>query len=662
MCGITGFWDLRAARSTDQSRDVVRAMMTAIAHRGPDDTGEFVDAERGVALGFRRLSILDLSPAGHQPMASATGRYVIIFNGEVYNYEDVRRDLIEAGVAPSFRGHSDTEVILAAIEAWGLGAIERFIGMFAAAVWDRQERELTLIRDRVGVKPLYYGWAGDVLLFGSELKAIRQHPAFAAEISRDALAQYARYLYVPAPFTIYEGIEKLEPGTFATFRAHERTPRETAYWSARRVVEKAASDRVDMSEEEAIDALDVLVRDAVRLRMIADVPLGAFLSGGIDSSTVVAAMQAQSSLPVRTFTIGFHEQRYNEAHFAARVARHLGTDHSELYVTAEEAMATIPRMPGMYDEPFADSSQIPTFLVSQLARRHVKVSLSGDGGDELFGGYYRYVFGRAMWRNIGRVPRPFRRTLGRLLMRPSARTWERVLRAGGPLVPSLLRQERPGEKLHKAAHFLAASSTEKLYEQVVTHWSNVVRGARDRATIVTDSSQWPALDDPTERMMYLDLMTYLPDDVLVKVDRASMAVSLEAREPLLDHRLIEFAWRLPMRMKLGRDRGKVILRKLLRRYLPEELIERPKMGFGVPIADWLRGPLRGWAEDLLDEAKMRDAGYFDAEQVRNVWAAHLRGEGNWQDHLWAVLMFEAWRRESAALISAEPAATGVVAV
>lgn len=644
MCGITGFWQPSGA-DEDTLRARAQIMARQIEHRGPDDAAEWVDAAAGLALGFRRLAIVDLSPEGRQPMVSESGRFVIMFNGEVYNFAALRCDLESTG--HRFRGHSDTEVMLAAIEEWGLtAAVQRFVGMFAFALWDRAERALHLVRDRLGIKPLYYGWMGETLLFGSELKALRAHPEFRAEIDRGALALYMRHNYVPAPYSIFLGVRKLLPGTVLTLRGHgdrESTP--LPYWSVRDVAEAGARRPFSGSESEAIRDLDALLRDAVALRMVADVPLGAFLSGGVDSSTVVALMQAQSERPVKTFSIGFHEAEYNEAVQAASVARHLGTDHTELYVTSAQARDVIPQLPTMYDEPFADSSQIPTYLVSALAREHVTVSLSGDGGDELFGGYNRYFWGRAIWRRIGRVPAPMRGVAARTLLAVSPDAWNRHYELVKPLLPTRLRQQQPGDKLHKLAEILAVCSPEEMYNGLVSHWkhpADLVRGGREHGTALTDRSRWATLPDFTQRMMYLDSVSYLPDDILAKVDRASMAVSLEARVPLLDHRVVEFASRIPLGMKIRNGQGKWLLRQVLYQYVPAELIERPKMGFGVPIDSWLRGPLREWAEELLDERRLGQEGYFNPAPIRAKWTEHLAGTRNWQYHLWDVLQFQAW--------------------
>jgi asparagine synthase (glutamine-hydrolysing) len=618
MCGLTGF--LGTPSSADELRAAVRAMSDAIVHRGPDDSGEYLDAQHGLAFGFRRLAIVDLSEAGHQPMTSASGRYVIVFNGEVYNYEAIRTELREAGRAPEFRGHSDTEVMLAAIEAWGLdAAVRRFVGMFGFALWDRSERVLHLVRDRMGVKPMYYGFAGSTFVFGSELKALRRHPDFRATVDRNAVAAYLRYLYVPAPLGIYEGIHKQLPGTILTLRAGSRDVATRTYWSVAAAAERGVANRFRGTEAEAADTLDALLRDAVALRMVADVPLGVFLSGGVDSSLVTALMQAQTSQPVKTFTIGFAEGAYDEAKYAAAIAKHLGTAHTELYVTPADALNVIPSLPSMYDEPFADSSQIPTYLVSKMARRHVTVSLSGEGGDEVFGGYRRYFEGQRLLRTFGRVPSPLRRALGRAVLAVPPRAWDRVMRQGGT-------------QMQKLGRVLALRDLDDLYFELVSHWRNVADVARPSTNLA----------DPIERMMFFDQLSYLPDDILAKVDRASMAASLEAREPLLDHRVVELAWSLPLSMKVRGGQGKLILRRVLDRYVPRELIERPKMGFKVPIDAWLRGPLRDWAEDLLSERKLREHGLLDVAAVRKVWTDALAGRGAWHDHLWAALMLQAW--------------------
>lgn len=651
MCGIAGFLDRACHKKNYDPQVVALRMANTLHHRGPDDAGIWVDAEAGVALGHRRLSIIDLSPTGHQPMISTSGRYVTVFNGEIYNYTEIRKELEELS-SRQWCGHSDTEVMLAAFEKWGVeDTVKRFIGMFAFALWDRQERLLHLVRDRLGEKPLYYGSMGDVFLFGSELKALRTHSSWRGEIDRNALALYMRYNYIPAPYSIYKGINKLLPGTILTLNTKNLRfiPNPISYWSAQTVAEIGVSNLFCGTDTEAINYLDGLLRESIKHQMVADVPLGAFLSGGIDSSTVVALMQAQSNRPVKTFTIGLNEAGYNEAEHAKAVARHLGTEHTELYISPQEAMDVIPKLPTLYDEPFSDSSQIPTFLVSQMARRHVTVSLSGDAGDELFGGYNRYFLGRKIWNKIRIVPRPFRGLAAKMITSVSPQRLDRVAETFSSIMPGEVRAGRAGDKLHKLAEIIDKESPEALYKELVSHWktpSSVVLDSHEPTTVISDRSQWADLDDFTLKMMYLDTMTYLQDDILVKVDRAAMGVSLETRVPFLDHRVVEFAWQLPLSMKIRDGQGKWILRQVLHKYVPKEMIERPKMGFGVPIDTWLRGPLRDWAEDLLNENRLRQEGFFEPSPIREKWAEHLSGKRNWQYHLWDVLMFQTWLYEN----------------
>jgi asparagine synthase (glutamine-hydrolysing) len=650
MCGLAGFLDRLHETTAEELLATAEGMASTLRHRGPDSGGAFTDPAAGVALGFRRLAIVDLTEDGDQPMTSACGRYVIVFNGEIYNFTELREQLEGAG--HRFRGRSDTEVLLAAFTAWGVPVtMPRLNGMFAFAVWDRRERLLRLAVDRAGEKPMYYGWAGTAFLFGSELKALRAHPDFRAGIDRDALALYLRHKYVPAPWSIYQGFRKLPPATVLTVAAGPpgHTPTPVPYWSARSVAE-AGSDH-GLGPEEATDRLDELLRDAVARRMVADVPLGAFLSGGVDSSTVVALMQAQSSRPVRTFTVGYDDPDFNEAVDAKAVAAHLGTSHTELYVSPRDCMAVIPRLPMLYDEPFADSSQIAVFLVSELARRHVTVSLSGDGGDELFGGYNRYRWVPGVWRTASRVPRPLRGAAAGLLTSRSPEGWQRLLRRAGPLAPRTTDHRLAGDKLHKLASVLGLDRPEAIYLDLVSHWKQpnaLVLGASEPSTAVTDPAEWAEVPGIVEHMMFLDLVTYLPGDILVKLDRASMGVSLEGRVPLLDHRVIELAWRVPTSLKLRDGQTKWLLRQVLYRYVPRHLIERPKMGFGVPIDRWLRGPLRDWAETLLASDRLAADGYIDPAQVRHRWAEHLSGRRDWQYHLWDVLMFQAWLDETRA--------------
>ena len=581
-------------------------------------------------------------------MRSRCGRYVISFNGEVYNYRALREELR----GHTFRGTSDTEVMLAAIAEWGVDrALEKFNGMFAFALWDAQNRQLHLARDRAGEKPLYYGLLKRALVFGSEVKALRAHPDFDAEIDRGALTLYLRHSYIPAPHTIYEGIYKLPAGAILTVSAAgwSALPEPRPYWRLRETAERGIADPFRGSPDEAVSQLESLLKEAVRIRMEADVPLGAFLSGGVDSSTVVALMQAQSAQRVRTFTIGFAESSYNEAKQAALVARHLGTDHTELYITPADAMSVIPRLASIYDEPFADSSQIPAVLVSELARRHVTVSLSGDGGDELFGGYTRYLWAQDIWRKTGWAPNQVKKLAALALTQVPVDRWDAVFARCNGWLPAPMRQRNPGEKLHKLAEVLEAGSPEDMYLALVSQWKrpcSIALGAREPATLLNNGGPSIARGDFVQRMMYADTATYLPDDILVKMDRASMSVSLEARVPLLDHRLIEFAWKIPQPLKIRGGRGKWLLRQVLDKYAPKSLIERPKMGFGVPIGGWLRGPLRAWCEELLDEKRLRAEGFFDPLPIRDKWDEHLAGTRNRQYDLWSILMFQSWLEES----------------
>ncbi len=647
MCGIAGFFDPKVD-TLKNGKEILDKMTDTLIHRGPDDNGIWIDKDMGMGLGHRRLAILDLSPGGHQPMYSASGRYVIIFNGEIYNFMTLRKELEQESFY-AWRGNSDTEVMLAAIEKWGIEeAVKRFVGMFAFALYDRKERVLYLVRDRIGIKPLYYGWIKGVFVFASELKAIKSHPYFSGKINLGALALLLRHNYIPTPYSIYEGIYKLYPGHILTLRCKKEKylkPVISPYWSAKEVVETGNKNPFSNGEKEAIDALESLLKDAIKLRMIADVPLGAFLSGGVDSSTVVALMQAQSTRPVKTFTIGFYEQDYDEARYAKEIATHLGTEHTELYVTPKEAMEVVPKLPTLYDEPFSDSSQIPTFLISKLARTQVTVSLSGDGGDELFGGYNRYFWGRDIWDKLKGMPYGMRMALAKSLTILSPQVWDAIFFRLDPILPRRLRQRNPGDKLHKLAGILGAKTPKEMYYNLVSHWrkpTNVVIGAEEPLTVLTNPEKQAHLSDFVSQMMYLDLVSYLPDDILVKVDRASMGVSLEARVPILDHRIVEFAWRLPLHMKIRGDQSKWILRQVLYRYVPRKLIERPKMGFGIPIDKWLRGPLRDWAESLLDESRLRQEGFFNPLPILEKWREHLSGRRNWQHHLWDVLMFQAW--------------------
>jgi asparagine synthase (glutamine-hydrolysing) len=644
MCGIAGYWDRSNQTSPEVSQAIVTAMTDTLFQRGPDSSGVWLDPAAGVALGHRRLAILDLSPEGAQPMLSADGRYLIVFNGEIYNFEGLRSTLIELGY--HFRGHSDTEVMLAAITEWGLtAAVQKFIGMFAFALWDTQARVLHLCRDRAGEKPLYYGWVGNTLLFGSELKALVAHPDWQGQIDRSALTLFVRYGYIPAPHSIYQGISKLTPGTILSFEGEQlHTAAPIPYWDLQTVVEKGIREPFQGSDREAISQLDKLLREIIQAQMVADVPLGAFLSGGIDSSTIVALMQAQSSRPIKTFSIGFTEQQYNEAEYAKAVAAHLGTEHTELYVTPTDALNVIPKLPQLYDEPFADSSQIPTFLLSEMTRQHVTVSLSGDAGDELFGGYSRYFLGSDIWQKISWIPVSIRQFYAKLLVSVSPKRWDLIVDKIGSVVPQLDKVQA-GRKIHKIAGALGSKQPLEMYRELLSSWKHpaeLVLNSTEPETIVTHPPEWLDRLDFAEQMMYLDAMSYLPDDILVKVDRAAMAVSLESRVPFLDRRVIEFAWQLPLSMKLRDDRGKWLLRQVLDQYVPSPLIDRPKMGFGVPLDGWLRLELRDWAESLLDAQRLEREGFFNVRAVRQQWTEHQSGEFDRSASLWNILMFQAW--------------------
>jgi asparagine synthase (glutamine-hydrolysing) len=646
VCGVTGALDVAGrAESAAHLAGTVDAMAGTLRHRGPDSGGCWHDPSGAVALGHRRLAILDLSVHGHQPMASGSGRYVLSYNGELYNFRALRRELGAAG--HRFRGGSDTEVLLAAVEQWGLNAaLRRANGMFAFALWDAQRRELHLARDRLGEKPLYYSWLGDQLVFASELKGLRAHPGFAAPVSRAALTLLLRHGYVPAPYSIDDGVWKLPAGCLLTVAADgpPGNGEPQAYWSLREVAERGAADPFSGSAQEAVAHLDALLAEAVRGRLESDVPLGAFLSGGVDSSVVAALAQAASDRAVKTFTVAMDDPRLDEAADARAVAAHLGTEHHEVRCSSADALALVPRLPEMYDEPFADPSQLPTALISEVARRQVTVCLSGDGGDEVFGGYNRYVLGRKAWRWMRRTPAGARRSAARMLLAAEPETWDRVGARIGRLLPAGARQRSYGVKAHKLAGLLGATSEEAMYLRLMSQWhapAEVVPGAAEPLTVVTDPAAWPDLPDATARMLFLDGVTTLPDDMLVKVDRASMAASLETRLPLLDPAVVEFAWRLPMAMKIRGGRGKWVLREVLHRRVPRELVERPKTGFDPPLGEWLRGPLRDWAEDLLDARRLEDQGFLDPVPVRRSWDEHLTGQRNNDYPLWAVLMFQA---------------------
>lgn len=647
MCGFAGYLGNGPWNNPDAAPPLLQRMAATVTSRGPDDWGLW--HAPGIGLAHRRLSIVDLSAAGHQPMVCHADRLVMVFNGEIYNHSELRKELRAAGLAPAWRGHSDSETLLAGFLSWGVRAtIERCVGMFAFALWDKNDRVLHLGRDRLGEKPLYYGWQGQgesaSFLFGSELKALKTHPAFVAEVDRNALCLLMRHNYINAPHSIYQGISKLPPGCLLTVSLERREPRLQQYWSLPEVAQAGVATPLNGSFESVTDELEQLLKTAVRQQMVADVPLGAFLSGGIDSSLIVALMQAQSDRPVRTFSIGFHEKGYDEAVYAKAVANHLQTDHTELYVTAQQALDVIPNLPHLYCEPMSDSSQIPTFLVSQLARQHVTVALSGDAGDELFGGYSRYMVANNLWNKVSRIPLHLRSLVASAIRLLAPAGWNALLSAVRPLLPGALRAANAGNKLHKGADLLSVTMVDQLYLKLLTHWEPelLVLGGQEPFTCLRGSPLQLAGLDPIQRMMVLDGITYLPGDILAKVDRAAMGVSLETRVPFLDHRVVEFAWRIPQPMKLHGGQTKRILREVLYRHVPQALIDRPKMGFGVPIGVWLRGVLRDWAEDLLNEQRLRGEGFLDPEPIRKMWAEHLSGSNDWQYPLWNVLMFQAW--------------------
>lgn len=637
MCGIAGFLSPHRTNAMALSR-YVSEMTNAISHRGPDDEGIWVDENVGLALGHRRLAIQDLSEAGHQPMVSQCGRWVMTYNGETYSAPELRPLLEARGI--SFRGHSDTEVMIEAISAWGLeAAIRQWIGKFVFALWDRKDRCLYLVRDRLGIKPLYWGQMGQSFLFGSELKALRGHPDFIPKLNVEALSAYLKHAYVPTPLSIYDSIHKLSPGTILCRTADGQITQKT-FWTLEEAISQglpSTDSKVDERfEEKSLRELDHLINDAVSRRMIADVPLGSFLSGGVDSSLITAIAQRHSTRPIQTFTIGFGEKEYDEAPYAQAIAQHLGTDHTTLSVTPRQMRDVIPQLPHLYDEPFADSSQIPTFLVSQLAKKSVTVVLSGDGGDEVFGGYSRYLWSHTLWKMIRYMP--LSSHMGSLIRTLPPKGWDQL----SLLLPASKRPRKFGYKMHKMAYAMAAQTPEKLYDLLTSYWADPsqILWQSHQQSFGNFSSQ---LSDFVSQMQAFDTMTYLPDDILTKVDRASMAVGLEARIPLLDHRIVEWAWAQPKSLKIRGKTGKWALRQLLYRHVPSYLIDRPKAGFAIPIDSWLRGPLRDWAEDLLKVSTLKD--HFDPVPIRKLWKNHLAQKSDHQEALWAILMFEAWRQE-----------------
>lgn len=643
MCGIVGYLDTLKNESHETLHHTVMKMAETIATRGPDGSGSWCDAHTGLAFGHRRLAILDLSPAGHQPMQSDCGRFIITFNGEIYNFEAIKKDLDPDS---PYRGHSDTEILLHAVREWGVEkTLTQLNGMFALALWDRTERCLYLARDRFGEKPLYYGWIGSTFFFGSQLKSFHKHPKGPSQMDRTALALYLKHGYVPAPYSILEQIQKLPPATYLTLTEKDYASRAVEirpYWSARKAMVEGVRSPFEAEDAEILRGLEEHLLHSVKLRMVADVPLGAFLSGGIDSSLIVALMQAQSPQPVKTFTIGFSEMGNDEAPFAKKVATYLGTDHRELYVSPQEAMSVIPLLPSFYDEPFADHSQIPTYLVSKMARQHVTVSLSGDGGDEIFGGYNRYLQGLDAWERCRKIPHSIRGAVAKGISMLSPASWDSLFQAFSLFLPERRMVALAGNKMYKFAAILDCSDFSQMYSSLTTVWGDSLSVVKNASLpqALSSHSEWETTD-PRNQMMYLDSQTYLPDDILVKVDRASMAVSLESRAPYLDHQIVEYAWHLPLSMKIRAGLGKWCLRQILDRYVPQELITRPKMGFTIPLEHWLRGPLRPWAEATLE--RVRKGNELEFSPIEAKWKAHLSGKRNFQDPLWAILMFQAWR-------------------
>ena len=650
MCGIAGIFVTNSS-SKVPILDVCRSMADRLQHRGPDDAGYWMDDNGKIALAHRRLSILDLSSLGHQPMKSRSGRYVVVFNGEIYNHLDIRRD-IESGsncnsVASRWKGHSDTETLLAAVELWGIeGALSKLSGMFAVALYDCEEHILTLFRDRMGEKPLYYGWSGSDFVFASELKAIKAVPGFAAKIDKQALALYTEYGYVPEPFSIYEGIFKLKQGNLLNINTLSTqpnvTPKAITYWGLSPFKSADSTPLIHYSDDNVLNQFEALLNSSVRQQMMSDVPLGAFFSGGIDSSLIVSLMQNQSASRIQTFTIGFSEPGYNEAKYANEIADYLGTDHTELYVTHKDALDVIPQLSDIYDEPFADNSQIPTFLLSKLTRQHVTVALSGDGADELFGGYNRYIATSRLGKLLKYSPSSFRRGVAAAIMSMPLEYIDKKMTSFTNKLPMKFHVPQISEKVFKTCDLLRGDDFTDIYKKCVTKWDQTSGLIQDSRTNVTSAQNNGMSVNSIEDMLLLDALTYLPDDILVKVDRAAMAVSLETRVPFLDYRVVDFAFQLPLKYKIRHGRGKWVVRELLKKYVPEEYFDRPKTGFGIPVGDWLRGPLRGWAETLLNKKRLDEEGNFNSDVIREIWAAHLSKKRNYHAQLWTILMFESW--------------------
>ncbi|MBH10730.1 MAG: asparagine synthase (glutamine-hydrolyzing) [Candidatus Marinimicrobia bacterium] len=649
MCGITGYVGGEWLNGLEGAKHQLKLMSETIKHRGPDSSGFWLDQDCGIAFAHRRLSIIDLSDNGKQPMFSSSKRFVILFNGEIYNHLSLRSELEKENCAPDWNGHSDTETILAYIENHGFKkTLEKCVGMFAIVLFDREKKHLYMARDRMGEKPLYYGWQKGVFLFGSELKSLQKHISFENKIDRDAIALYLKYNYVPSPFSIFKRISKVPAGTFIKLNIKQKDfrPNEKInpinYWSLENVASKGIMNPIKENNL-AIKNLKKLLKVSIKDQMIADVPIGAFLSGGIDSSLIAAIMQELSNKSIKTFTIGFHEKGFNEAEYAKAIANHLKTDHTELYVEPNDAMNIIPKLPHLYDEPFSDSSQIPTFLISEMTRKYVTVSLSGDGGDEVFGGYNRYLWNNNFHERTKKIPYYLKNNFAALIKKISPMTWDRIMASFNFMTPSTLEAVRKGEKIHKLAEVLTAKDYSEIYNRLISQWQKPSKLIKSDLDINNIQNNALFLDNDFRfMMMFNDSTQYLPDDILVKLDRAAMSVSLETRIPYLDHRIIEYSWRLPLSMKIKGGKGKWVLRKILNEYIPKNLIDRPKMGFGVPIDYWLRGPLRDWAEDLLDETKIKNEGFFNVSPIAKKWKEHKQETNNWQHHLWNILMFQSW--------------------
>jgi len=646
MCGIIGFY----SKSSSTFNNAILKMTSAISHRGPDSSSIWQDQSSGIVFGHQRLSILDLSTAGNQPMESNSGRFIITYNGEIYNHLQIRQELKRINLNTKWKSNTDTETLLEALEFWGIEkALKKSVGMFAFSLWDKKNRTLYLARDRMGEKPLYFGWQGKgvnkVFIFGSELKALKAHPEFSREINRDAITLQLRHNYIPDPYSIYKDIHKLLPGHYLKLTENDLTtnklPTPKIYWSLIKSAIYGKNNELNLNQENIQNDLEKRLKFSVKQKMISDVPLGAFLSGGIDSSTIVALMQSQSNYPIKTFTIGFNEYDYNEANYAKKIAKHLGTDHTELFFSPKKALEVIPKLPTIYDEPFSDNSQIPSFILSQLTKQHVKVALSGDGGDELFCGYNRYISTSNWSKKFHSIPISLRKSIANAAKVISPDNWNKLFK----LLPALNQKINFGHKIHKGANALEADTLLDLYYVLSSHWQNpseVVLNSEEPITYSSNLKTELSMFNNYQKMMILDLINYLPNNILVKVDRASMASSLETRVPFLDHELIEYVWKIPHGLKLKNGKGKWILRQVLNKYVPKNLTERPKMGFGIPLANWLRGPLKDWAENLLDEKRLTQESFFNPKLIREKWNEHLSNKKNWQYDLWNILMFQAW--------------------